>query len=262
MSTLTWKRHLSKLYRPASKGDRRIILLYHAVGNGRQAIIPELFSEQIRWLSQHVEVLSLTNLLQATPKDGIRVALSFDDGYACLYTEVVPVLAKYNMPAIVYINPNWISEVGRDRKQADSALGHYADEAFLSWSEVKQLLIQGWEIGSHGADHIDLTRCDSTTVRQQLGQSKDVIERQLNRSCPHFAYTWGRHSKRVRQAVKQSQYVYAVAGHHKALSKRDNHFALPRMNIEKMYSMQDFSDIIWGRWDYLQYIQRLKRLTQ
>lgn len=258
MDKLKWKRRLSKFYPLIKKNTRKIILLYHAVGDGPQAMDVNLFAAQMTWLKQHCEVMSLTELLRPSPATKhIQVAISFDDGYACLYDKAAPILNNLNMPAIAYLNTGWIADEENNRRCSEPQLGHYIGEKFLIWPEVVQLVNQSWEMGSHGVDHLDLNQQTQDIAHTQLADSKHAIETQLQRSCDHFAYTWGRHSKPLRDMVVKNNYHDAVAAHHKILN-HDNLFALPRMNIEKDYSLTDFIDIVTGKWDYLGVIHRIK----
>ena len=237
-------------------------MLYHAVGHGSQALDLALFAQQMEWLHQHCDVLSLTQLLYAPPSDRIQVAISFDDGYACIYQHVAPILLSFNFPAIVYLNSGCISQYASTRTKSDPNQGHYADEFFLIWPEVLALSQQGFEFGSHGVDHVDLTCIDAPARLKQLHVSKQTLELQLQKPCIHFAYTWGKHLPELRLAVAKMEYSYAVAAHHRPLENTDHHYALPRMNIERDYSLQDFKNIVQGRWDYLGYIHRIKHWRQ
>ena len=92
-----------------------------------------------------------------------------------------------------------------------------------------------------------------------MENSKLHIEQQLQKKCTHFAYTWGKHSKQLREAVAQAKYEFAVAGHHAPLKNNSNPVALPRLNIQQDYSLKDFEHIILGKWDFLGVIQYAKR---
>lgn len=260
MDTLPWKRRISALCTSKSKKKRKLILLYHAVGNSPHAMSVQQFSEQMQWLYQHCKVVSLKDLLDTSRVgEGIHVTISFDDGYACLYQNVAPILKQWNMPAIVYINTGWIAEKEIDRRKSNTVLGHYPNEAFLLWNEVRALQKLGWEIGSHGAEHLDLTEASDLDIDEQLAISKLSIEKKLKVNCSHFAYTWGRHSAKLRQHVQKAGYLYAAAAHHLPLGIKNNNYALPRMNIENRYALSDFVNIVQGKWDYMGKIHALKQ---
>lgn len=262
MNSLLWKRCIGRCYSLliSPSCNRRIILIYHAVGDGPWAISGNAFKKQIQWLKENCEIVSLTKLLTDEAQENkIQVSLTFDDGYACLYDNVLPILQSENVVATVYINSGWMSESEETRKASNPDLGHYPGENFLTWDEVKALDQAGWEIGSHGVEHIDLTKHSVEIITEELINSKNSIEEKLKKQCEHFAYTYGRHSNIVRKAVLQSKYQYAVAAHHAPLRKKNNVMVLPRLNIENGYSMDDFKNVVLGRWDYLGAIHSLKR---
>lgn len=263
MSSLNWKRRISKFYSLLSlpKKPRKIILIYHAVGGGPWSISTGIFQKQIKWLAKYCTILPLTELLTNSLNDQkIQVALTFDDGYACLYDTVLPILSAAKAVGTVYLNTGWIDH--ESRKASCPELGHYPGEHFLTWDEVKILDKAGWEIGSHGVEHIDLTRQQSDVIEKELRFSKSVIEYQLKKPCEHFAYTFGRHDKYVRNVVRQVGYRYAAAAHHQPLSIVDDKVALPRLNIELGYSMEDFQNLVLGRWDFMGHIHCLKKLLK
>jgi peptidoglycan/xylan/chitin deacetylase (PgdA/CDA1 family) len=87
-----------------------VILCYHRIGTGGIPYYSELpakeFEKQMRFLSTHYRVLPMSQLLNemADPSATTQaVALTFDDGYRGLYDEALPILAKYKIPATVYL---------------------------------------------------------------------------------------------------------------------------------------------------------------
>ena len=89
--------------------------------------------------------------------------------------------------------------------------------------------------------------------------SKQKIESHLQRSCPHFCYTWGRHHPSLRKAVSDTGYQSAVAAHHAPVTDREDRFALPRLHAANAYTMTDFKNSVVGKWDFLGMIHRMKR---
>lgn len=159
---LQWKRKISYFW-PKKNSSRKLILLYHSVGNSPWGMPEKQFLEQIRWLCDHAHILPLTQLLHATSQEGLTISLTFDDGYQSLYDTVLPVLSEHNINATVYLNTDWISKEGEKRRLSDVSLGHYPQEAFLTWQEVHTLYQAGWEIGSHGMNHYNFTQVTDST---------------------------------------------------------------------------------------------------
>ena len=90
--------------------------------------------------------------------------------------------------------------------------------------------------------------------------SKADIENHLYTNCVDFSYPWGKYSSRAKLKVAEAGYQTAVAGRHSSIHSRNDLLALPRINISKVYSLNDFKDIILGRWDYLGIFQGMKGL--
>lgn len=257
MARLDLKRKLSKVCW-AKPNNRKIILLYHSVGNTPWATPLTHFREQLNWLADHCQLMSLTELLHSKSSNELQVAITFDDGYVSLYEQAAEWVSAKNIKPMVYINTGWITETTSERKASDATIGHYPNEAFMTWTEIKALHTAGWEVGSHGVNHYNFAQMDAEQAASELAQSKVEIETQLNTTCPHFAYPWGRYTNQLKSWVRSQGYLYAAAARHGALKANSDHLALPRINIAQDYSLNDFINIMKGKWDYLSWIQKLK----
>ena len=99
--------------------------------------------------------------------------------------------------------------------------------------------------------HVDLTVQSRDRVTSELVGSRQTIESRLGVQCRHFAYTWGRNSSEVREAVRDAGYEFAAAAVHGPLTGSADRFAFPRVNIHHDYSIEDFVAIVRGDWDFL-----------
>jgi peptidoglycan/xylan/chitin deacetylase (PgdA/CDA1 family) len=256
--SLRAKRLISTLWPRDDASPRRVVLLYHAVGSGPLATDAAAFQQQMAWIAAHAQPLSLDDLVSGKGTHPLQVAVTFDDGYESVFSRAAPVMRRHAVPGAVYVNTGWVEEDGR-RRASDAAQGHYRDEAFMIWNEVIALAAQGWMIGSHGVEHLDLTTMPITRVHQELQQSRAAIEQRTGKGCAHFAYTWGRYDSRVVQALRASGYRYATSTMHAPLSSRDDPYLIPRIDIRPQYGIDDFAAIMQGRWDFLRWIQQGRR---
>ncbi|KAA6183950.1 polysaccharide deacetylase family protein [Thiohalocapsa marina] len=257
--TITAKRMLGKLLAPIwrSTGPRRCVLLYHAIGTSPWAISVEDFRAQLAWLAANAAVGTLDQVLDGSPASALSIAITFDDGYACLADQALPVLKDLGLTATAYLNTGWIMD--GERRDSDAALGHYPAETFMNWADVEQLASQGWTIGSHGVEHLDLTCLAPEAVDRELLVSRQTLQQRLGvADCRHFSYTWGRHSPALRSRVDAAGYRYAAAGHHAPLRAGDDPLAFPRINVARDYTLDDFKAIVRGDWDYLGWVQRAR----
>lgn len=257
----SWKRWAGHLLRVFSTyGDRRVILIYHAVGSGPLSLPEQSFREHMNWLAENARVISIDNLLEGEGSTGLQVALTFDDGYESLYRTAAPILERAGLVAAAYLNTTCIGDC--QRVASDPSKGHYPGEQFLLWEEVVALRGLGWIIGSHGADHVDLTRLPDAEAHVQLKQSKAAVEERLGTGCNHFAYPWGHHNSRVRGAVAQCGYRWAAAGVHGAVFAGCDRYAIPRIDIRKDYELEDFIAVVRGDWDYLRFVQSARQFLR
>src|SRR5262249_31711791 len=89
---------------------RFAILCYHRVGLGGVPIYSELrtslFEAQMRFLRKNYRLVSMQELILELLEGATTepaVAVTFDDGYRDLYSEAFPILAKYQIPATIYL---------------------------------------------------------------------------------------------------------------------------------------------------------------
>jgi peptidoglycan/xylan/chitin deacetylase (PgdA/CDA1 family) len=257
MSALARKRILGSLLGRKRAAKRDVILIYHSVAGGALSVPETAFCLQMAWLKDNAHVVTLDELLDVPNSGGLRVVLSFDDGYSSLLDTIHPILATHAFPAIVYLNSGLL---GDDRRFSSMPeLGHYPDEHFLTWDEVAYLVQNGWTAGGHGVDHIDLTMTSAEETQRQLVDCKAQLEARLGVSCSHFAYTWGHYNDQVRVAVASAGFSSAVAGLHGPVTLTSDHFALPRVDMRADYELRDFIDVVTGQWDFIGLKQRLVR---
>ncbi len=257
---LEMKRRIGRLTkRLAFPQPRRLILLYHAVGTSAWAMQTQLFRRQMEYLAGAANLLRLDGLVKPINAEPLQIAITFDDGYASLHDIVRPIARDLGIRPAVFLNTGWISD--HERRPSRPDLGHYEGEAFMSWCDVEALAKDGWQIGSHGVEHVDLTRQSNERVKTELEQSKGAIETRLSLPCEAFAYTWGRHSAAVRAHVRQAGYQTALTTMHAPLGDADDLLRLPRIDVHSGYSFEDFVAVVNGDWDYLGWIQATRALA-
>jgi peptidoglycan/xylan/chitin deacetylase (PgdA/CDA1 family) len=181
------------------------ILMYHQVDDHpptkqlRFTVSPSIFEQQISFLLDHgytfVTVDRALDLFAAssTPPNKTLV-LTFDDGYRSFYTNVFPLLKKYNIPATEYVITQDIGKRGS-----------------LTWDMLKELQASGLvEIGAHTVNHLSLKALSEDKQRYQLGESKLVLEKGLGHPVTTVAYPFGLHSAATRKIAEEIGFKGAV----------------------------------------------------
>jgi peptidoglycan/xylan/chitin deacetylase (PgdA/CDA1 family) len=139
------------------------ILYYHRVSDICQdgmTIDEREFEKQVRYLKKNYQVISASQLLKWlddpeswTPSKPACL-ITFDDGYRDNYTTALPILIKYNCPAIFFIATGMI---GNDRQfPHDSEMHPTIHFETMSWDELRYVLKHDIEIGVHTQNHADL----------------------------------------------------------------------------------------------------------
>lgn len=179
----------------APDGPRVVILVYHAVTDGRgddpeQLAVPlDLFAAQMTWLAELGHpVVSLDAAARALREGAVRgpqVVLTFDDGYRSLYTHAFPVLHRCGYPATAFLVPGVMDgRVPRDFMPA--ALG-----PVLSWREARQMQAHGITFGSHTLSHRKLSGLAASEVAREIEESCRAIEDALSAPVTTFCYPYG-----------------------------------------------------------------------
>ncbi len=264
--SLLRKRQLAKLWTLlAGRGPfretrpRGVILLYHSVGTSIFAPSIDQFEGQMRYLSDHAEVLSLEALLEGGwRRRQVRLAcvLTFDDGYAGLYEHAYPILHRYGFSALAYITTEAIGK--RAAQPSDSYCGLYPNERTLTWNQLREMSGTGIEVGSHLCQHRDLTQALQPAAIAELKMSKQTIEQRLGASCRHFAYPAGRFNIDTERWVQCSGYESAVTMLYGTVDNTVERFRIPRVPIQPVYELADFKAILNGDWDYMVFLEKLR----
>ncbi|RPJ44046.1 MAG: polysaccharide deacetylase family protein, partial [Candidatus Latescibacterota bacterium] len=83
---------------------------------------------------------------------GSEVAITFDDALADAVRFALPILGRFRFRATVFVPTAWVGLPNDwDTRIAGRPVRH------ASWEEIRAAAAAGWEIGSHGHTHRDLT---------------------------------------------------------------------------------------------------------
>jgi len=117
------------------------------------------------------------------------IVLTFDDGFISDYEMALPLLEKYNIKATFYITAKNIGKSG------------YCDKTQLS-----ELCSAGMEIGSHGLTHRYLTLMPDDESRNEIKESKDIIEQTIGKAVNSYAAVGGHFREWMVDYALQSGY--------------------------------------------------------
>lgn len=220
------------------------VLNYHSISNEGTMVdvSTKNFKKQINFLKSNFNFISLNQVVDHMEGKILlkkpSVALTFDDGYADLVDNLVPLLLKENIPAAVFVLS--------DPKKADrTELAN--NKKIISIKQVLKLKNIGWIIGSHGATHACLL--DKTNLEKEIKQSKKKLENVLHSNIKYFAYPKGLYNQRVLKKVKLAGFKAAFTTSPGFIFKRTNRHKIPRLGIDHTHSIWEFKSMLttWGR---------------
>lgn len=113
----------------------------------------------------------------------------------------------------------------------------------MSWDELIALTASGLiEIGSHSVSHPWLAELKPESLKDEISQSKFILEKNLGREVTSFSYPNGSVSTEVVTMVKQSGFHCACTSANGVVMKNGDIFQLPRFWIS------DWDGAAFERW--------------
>ncbi len=163
------------------------VLIYHRVGGGtpdERDLALASFSEQLDLLDP-ARVVSLDDALDelAAGDDSGKVVLTFDDGFADVYTTAFPLLKERGLPFMLYLATAYVG--GRMHWDGSTAS---APGPALDWDQISEMVSTGLcQVGNHTHAHVP----PALLSFEELDGCSAEIERHLGSAPRHFAYPWG-----------------------------------------------------------------------
>ncbi len=105
-----------------------------------------------------------------------EIALTFDDGYASMYTVLLPVLTTLRVPFTVYVTSGALGKPG-----------------YLTRPQLILLAASGPHvaIGSHSVTHPKFRFLSEAAARRELTESREALSALVFREVSHFAFPHG-----------------------------------------------------------------------
>lgn len=176
------------------------ILVYHRVhpetSRETPSITPDELNRQMRILVQRWVPAALPTLVRALGGKGTfpprGVVVTFDDGTEDAYRYAFPVLARYRIPATVFLIA---AQVGRPGS--------------LDPKQMAEMERTGVRFGSHTLGHDYLPSLSAEQAAESLRASKGRIEEALGHAVEFLSYPAGGYTAEVIEAAQKAGYQAA-----------------------------------------------------
>jgi peptidoglycan/xylan/chitin deacetylase (PgdA/CDA1 family) len=216
-----------------------VVLLYHRIGPSERLemeLSARTFQAQMTVLAEEGRAVTLDRALELLgepkPPGADPVVVSFDDGSADFVEAAVPILARFEIPATLYLATGFVE---------DGLRLPYGGRP-LSWGGLADALTTGLvTVGSHTHGHALLDRLPPGDVAEELDRSIDLVGERLGVRAHHFAYPKGvPGSAAARVAVRDRFVSAALGGNRPNRYERTDLFRLARSPIQASDGMRWF----------------------
>lgn len=230
-----------------TKGVHVPILLYHRFGPtvaDGMTIKTSVFEEHLKYLKENgYTVIPLRKLVDYYLKKGPApapksVVIVEDDAHKSVYTDMLPLAKKYNVPVTVFVYPSAISNA------------KYA----MTWEQLKTLQKNGFDIQSHTFWHPNFKRDRKKmapaefekSVQIQLKKSKARLEEKLGTKVDLLAWPFGIYDDYLLKRAAEAGYVatFTIEAHH--AGPNDQVMKLPRYLLINADQGKSFARIVEG----------------
>gem|GEM_PF-535471 len=215
------------------------ILMYHYIRPApsiyedylgyRLTVTPADFTAQMDWLAANGYNPVDFNDLRAyfsgvTPLPAKPVVLTFDDGYADLYTTAYPILQAHKFKGVAYIVTSFVGQA-----------------RYVTAAQVVEMDHHGIQIASHTVDHANVGRASRYSATLQLANSKSWLENLTGHSVVDFAYPSGQFSASAIAALQATGYDTATTEIPGTVHSRSDRYLWTR---ERAYGGEALGDFV------------------
>jgi peptidoglycan/xylan/chitin deacetylase (PgdA/CDA1 family) len=212
-----------------------LVLCYHAVSTTWPAslsVTPASLRRQLeRLVRRGYRGSTFTKAVLERPRQP-TLCVTFDDAYASVLTEALPLLDELGLPGTVFAPSAYI---GRSEPMAWPGIDGWLDTQHrneltpMRWDGLALLRERGWEVGSHTHTHPRLTALGDDELEHELLESKRELESRLGAACTSLAYPYGDQDARVVEAARRAG--YAAAGSLPTRFDPPTALAWPRLGV-------------------------------
>lgn len=227
------------------------VLCYHRFGPtvaDSMTVKTKVFAAQLKWLKDNgytvIPLRTLVNyLLDKGPAPPPKsVVITADDAHQTVYSDMLPLAKKYNIPVTVFCYPSCVSRVSSVK--------------CMKWEQLKALQKTGlFDIQCHTYWHPNFKKDKKKmkpgefekSVHTQLSKSKAVLEKKLGTKVDVLAWPFGIYNPYLEKQAAKAGYVVAFSIDRRFANKSENNMAQPRYLMSNGDGIKGFAAIVSGK---------------
>ena len=203
-------------------------------------VSPDTFGRQMRWLAGSGYTPITLDALRSNRVDGAAlprrpVVITFDDGFRDCLHYAADVLQRFRFTATFFLVAGLVGQPSRWLLRECGL-----ELPLAGWNAIRDLARDGFEFGAHSLTHPRLATLPEEDIRQELQQSRRIVEEALGRQVVHLAYPFGSVDDRVRRLALEAGYATACTVEVGLSLADENRLALRRVPVMGSDSFADF----------------------
>lgn len=216
------KRTLKRLYHSIHLLPSSCVLMLHSVRapkdqNTGVNLSPDRFDALLNSFENfdHLE----TVVTHPTTK---KIAITFDDGFEDIYSDIYPCLKERSVPFTVFVTYDLLDTPNYLTKEQLIELSH---DPLVT-------------IGSHCVHHIPLAKAPIEEQQKELLGSHAALESLIGKKVVYLAYPYGQCNDETIRILKESQsytHAFLACGTFLTAHTLSRPYTLPRMNISNKH---------------------------
>ncbi len=225
------------------------------------------FRVQIEVLKEEANIIGLDDLLAGKISwKKINVAITFDDGYRSWVDYVSPVLRDLGVTATFFVSSGLVIRRGKQETGflRNDPKSRRQTGGCLSSVGLKKLVEDGFEIGGHTSNHVNLAEiCDRNVLRSEIQKDKKKLETITGTTVKYFAYPFGFFRNAhidLAQVLQEAGYRGAVTTVPGFNTLNTNRYLLHRDLVKASMPMPLFRARLRGNHDGVTWIRKLLRI--
>mgnify|MGYP006188543939 FL=1 len=181
---------------PKRQSDKLIskLLAYHQLGSGSYIGLNRISSEKFE---THLKILNEMGF-----SSDLDFKIIFDDGYESVYKIAFPLMQKYGFTGLVFPVVSYIGKMN----DWDVTFGSINKAMHLNSTEIKSLVNEGWEIGSHGLTHTAFTTLSNKELKFELHESKQILEDIIQQEVVSITPPFSRWTEKIKDLILECGY--------------------------------------------------------
>ncbi len=235
--------------------DLSIILNYHSIHPANTfSTRPADFLQQMQYLTNEFNVMSLPQFqklrLDCAKLPDKTAIVTFDDGYEDNYQYAFPILAKYRLPATIFLTTAFID------KNYDITQEHIAYRSLhpLTWENIIEMKKSGLSFGAHTHTHSILASITIEKAEHEIALSKKILEERLAEPIKMFAYPLGQRdtfNNLIKALLRQNGFELACSTIWGTNNSNTDILALRRVRVDAQDTFDDFKSKANGLWNFV-----------